>query len=67
MKTKYKYIHFTKKLSDWGCFNNKSNTLLGTIEWYPRWNQYCFVPNGKNIIFNSTCLLDIVDFIKQLQ
>ena len=36
---------------------------LGLIKWYPAWRQYCFFPLSETV-FNNTCLLDIVEFIK---
>jgi hypothetical protein len=73
MKTKYRYIHFIdcslvfkkKKTQTWLCKNNSSNNILGEIKWYSNWRQYCifFEPTA---VFNSTCLLDIADFLNQL-
>jgi hypothetical protein len=71
MKTKYKYIHFedvtpqNKKTQVWLCRNNRSYYLLATIKWYSRWRQYCSF-GEPNTIFNSSCHLDIADFLKQL-
>lgn len=71
MKTRYKYIHFTKydhcDYWDIETNNNPSAPPLGIIEWYSRWKQWCFTPNKNiNTIFNVSCLADIIDFIKQL-
>jgi len=71
IQTKYPYIHFEKsknhphlKTEIWYCLNNKSNSILGTIKWYGTWKQYCFLPDLA--IFNKGCLLDIIDFLNQL-
>lgn len=70
MKIKYKYIHFEKlgeygKHSQYACYNNKSNGMLGGISYYIKWRQFVFYPQADTI-FNSSCLLDIVDFLDQL-
>lgn len=71
MTTKYKYIHFIKiedkpKTSVWQCLNNKSKAELGVVKWYPSWRQYCFFTTYQ-AVFNNSCLLDISDFISQLE
>ncbi len=74
MKTKYKFINFKEIQKDtsarpiYNIFNNKSNEELGGISYYHRWKQYVFYINPEaDAIFNDSCLLDIVDFIKQLK
>jgi hypothetical protein len=72
MKTNYKYIHFVisrevcngKKV--WECRNNKTNHVLAEIFWYKPWEEWCFTQADKNIVFNSGCLKDTIDFINQL-
>ncbi len=73
MKTKYKFIHFveTEDLSldipkMYECINNKSKTVLGYIAHYTVWHEYVFSQADSGIVFNSSCLLDIVDFLNQL-
>lgn len=69
MKTRYKFINFKQSIVDekaWRCFNNKTNYQLGYIGYNVAWKQYCFYPDG-NSVFSSSCLLDIVYFIKQLK
>lgn len=72
MKTKYKYIHFEHRSSElytndniWTCRNNKSNSLLGMIEYYPSWRQHV-ISFEKGCVFNNTCLQDIIHFLEQL-
>ena len=66
MKTKYKFIHFVEfKDGLWLCKNNKSNDELGYLEFYSRWKQWTFRATAM-AVFNSTCLDDISDFLKQL-
>jgi hypothetical protein len=72
MKTEYKYIHFLlsgqkTKTNVYSVLNNKSNGLLGTIQWHPAWRQYCFYTEGYDCVFSDGCLADIIDFIKQLK
>ena len=66
MKTKYKFIYF-KQLENslWAC-NNKSNEPLGYVEYYPQWKQYVFSTLTPDVVFNVSCLQDIIHFIKQL-
>lgn len=74
METKYKYIHFEARQTEalfpnvkpgFVIRNNKSDAILGAIEWYPPWKRYCFIPN-EVAIFDSSCLADIQHFIGQL-
>jgi hypothetical protein len=71
MRTEYKYINFVKigdtgKTSTWAIQNNRSNSSLGEIKWYSAWREYCFFTTS-GVVFNKSCMLDILDFIKQLQ
>ena len=72
MKNKYKYINFVPNSSIFdgdGYYeirNNKSNALLGTIDFYDNWNQYV-LNTIDGIVFNKSCLLDIINFISQLK
>ena len=71
MKTRYKFIYFIHvankpKTSVWHCLNNGSDSLLGGIEWYGPWRQYCFFPEFDTV-FNVSCLEDINHFIGQLK
>ena len=70
MKTKYRFIHFVEttwgdKIKSYHCYNNKSQTKLGLIEYYTTWKQYVFESYAGNI-FSQDCLADIIDFMKQL-
>lgn len=78
IKTQYEFIEFVKidqkpKTAVYECRNLKSNLVLGIVRWYGAWRQYCFEPTGDvcahdfgSVVFNASCLLDIVAFIKQL-
>lgn len=73
MTTKYKHITFgyaelnrnynPPKLF-YLCYNN-DNEDLGVVEWYDPWNQYVYhdICNG---FYSQSCLLDINDFLSQL-
>jgi len=70
MKTEYKYISF--KLTDGKdnkkgalCLNKKTGTVLGYIEYYKLWKQYA-IEFLEDCVFNNSCLLDIADFLGQL-
>jgi hypothetical protein len=70
MKTEYKYIRFmclgdTGKTSRWSIHNIRTQAFLGEIKWYSAWRQYCFFTTMDSV-FNDSCMLDILDFIKQL-
>jgi len=66
MKMKYKYIRFRKCLGYYEIISNSQGVVLGTIEWYKVWKQFCFIPKD-NCIFSRSCMLDIADFLDQLQ
>jgi len=42
--------------------NAGSDNVLGTIEWYGPWRQFCFVPKGATV-WSAGCLQDVRDFI----
>lgn len=66
MKTKYKYVEM--KLDNgkvWHVGNHKTNDYLGTIQYYPRWKEWEFLPN-PDTGYTHVCLVDIADFINQL-
>lgn len=70
MKTRYKYIHFEElHLADgplrYFCLNNKDGGELGYVEYYESWQTWVFSAD-HNCVFNSSCLRDIADFMKQL-
>lgn len=45
---------------------NKSTTYLGMIYFYPSWRKFIFRPEA-DIIFDTSCLLDIVNKLNELQ
>jgi hypothetical protein len=67
MKTEYKHIHFERAPGAGTIYicRNYSGETLGYISVYEEWQQFCFYSKG-NIILSKSCLLDIVDFLKQL-
>ena len=74
MKTKHKHIYFEKLVTKgnvpkptWLCCNNKTDEQLGQLEWHVSWRQYVFAAGSEIVIFSKSCLLDICDFIKQLE
>ena len=72
MKTKYKYIHFNETVKGtWYCYNNKTESDLGCVEYYKRWKQWVWVWGRigefeQDRVFNGQCLEDIIDFLGQL-
>ena len=73
MQTEYKYLKFVllghKPRTDvWGCFGTGGTSdMLGTVEWYGRWRQYCLFNDGDvGCVFSGDCLDDISHFLKQV-
>ncbi len=75
MKTEYQYIHFihvptpTRKTERYFCHNLSGGDMLGVVEWYGPWRQYCFAPVGlklTEIVLSKGCMEDVCDFISQL-
>lgn len=71
MKTNYEFIYFEKterkpKTSVWACVSRRSGDEIGNVRWYGPWRQYSFFPANQTV-FNRGCLLDILDFLKQLK
>jgi len=71
IKTNYKYINMVeietekpRKTTVWKVVN-KFGICLGRISWYSVWRLYCLFPDD-GIIFNTSCLENINDFINQL-
>ncbi|MCK5016251.1 MAG: hypothetical protein KAS32_04190 [Candidatus Peribacteraceae bacterium] len=68
---KYKHIYFTKSTQIqaekpiYECRNNKSKEIIAVIYWYPQWKQFVF-GFYEDAVFSQSCLLDIVDFIKDV-
>lgn len=48
-----------------GVYSKTQGSMLGVIGWYPRWRQYCFIPNPQTI-FNADCLGTITNCIRML-
>jgi len=44
--------------------NNKSGDILGYVVYYPTWRQYVFSQADEGMVFNNTCLRDVVDFME---
>lgn len=64
-----KYVHITVKPFNevdgktvYGVHSNKGDSLLGLIEFYPRWKTYTFAPE-EDSVFDATCLSYIIDFM----
>lgn len=62
MIRRYKYIHFSGDNGYWFCFANRDGAMLGHVEWFRRWGQYCFFPRGDTV-HNVECLGHIADFL----
>lgn len=51
------------KTKVWAVKSKRNGNVLGQIRWFGRWRQYSFYPE-HNTIFDSTCLKDITEFLK---
>ena len=80
LKTKFKYIHFTKMedmqagpvtlttaTETWVCSNNKTRGTLCFINWYVGWKQWVVGEVCPGSIFSADCLRDIAEFMAQLE
>ncbi|MFA5151484.1 MAG: hypothetical protein WC554_02875 [Clostridia bacterium] len=66
-----KYLDFVeintyRKTKTFEVKSKSSRYILAVIRWYAPWRQYCFFPMFDTV-FNNTCLLDIIEFIKNLK
>jgi hypothetical protein len=52
-----------RKTDRWCIFAN-SGVVLGDVEWFGRWRQYCFNP-APSTTFNSGCLQDLAKFLAE--
>lgn len=55
-----------RKTDIYQVFNKEFGELLGNISWHAPWRKYSFFPAGKNLVFEATCLQDIVNFLNKL-
>ncbi len=70
MEKKYKFITikqvdgelFAKK-PVYRIFNNRTKSQLGILSYYTPWKEYVF-SSMESCVFNNTCLLDVLDFMK---
>ena len=69
LKTKYKYLEFVigagKEEKDWTVWN-KYDDFLGLLVYNKKWKDWELCPE-PNTGWTTQCLLDTVDFIKQLK
>ena len=67
MKIKYKHIEFIQNAGEWDIVNRKSRAIIGGIVHHDGWREYVFVTSDKHpAIYSSSCLNDIIGFIKKL-
>ena len=68
MKTKYTHIYFEKEETtdkNWPCWSN-TGVILGYVEYHKPWKKWV-IETIDDIIFDSSCLRDIADFMEQLE
>ena len=67
MKILKKFIYFIETLDEfsfksWEVRNNKSNELLGKINFYKDWKQYVFYPSSYTY-WSKDCIKDLYEFM----
>jgi hypothetical protein len=67
MKTKYKFIDFTKVKDLWVIRNIKSGVPIAALEYYAPWRQWVLSAVNPGSVFSADCLTDIADFLVQLK
>ena len=50
------------KTSRWSVLSRTQGSLLGSLQWFPRWRQYTFDP-ADGTTFNAECLKDVAEFL----
>ena len=58
-------VDILPKTTEWNVINNKSEMLLGTVQWYGPWRQYTFEAIDQPIL-NNGCLVELADFLSEL-
>ncbi len=65
-KTRYKHVSFDETIKGvWYCCHNKHDADMGKATYYGRWKQWVMEFENDRI-FNEQCLIDIADFLSQL-
>ena len=66
----YKYITIEQRDDEmfnkhpvYRIYNNRSKEEIGILSYYKPWRQYVF-SSQPDCVFNNTCLLDVLDFMK---
>ena len=49
---------------EWAVFD-KSNNVLGTVQWYGRWRAHVYHPTA-NTVLSEECLRSLADWLKKL-
>ena len=62
---KFVVVRYKPKTKVIAVASKSSGEELGRIEWFAKWRQYCFMPNGMTV-FNNDCLKDIENIITTL-
>ena len=54
----------SRKTGRWTVLTNHDD-VLGVVQWFPRWRQYCFDPHDGTT-FNDGCLRDLATFLARV-
>ena len=70
--TKYEYITVEpmplqpgRKTTTHNIYSSRGD-LIGWIEWYGAWRQYCLCP-GSGTVWSDGCLVDVRDYMARLK
>ena len=69
-ETKYLIFQVTKekaKTVEVSVINRNGKYVIATIEWYPHWRQYVFIPTPEfDTVWNNTCLNSVISVLNEL-
>lgn len=41
----------------------RNGSMIGIVEWYPRWREYVFQPDDQTVVLSHQCLRDLAMFL----
>jgi hypothetical protein len=56
----------SNKTGRWDVVNKTDGSFLGRISWHGAWRQYCFNTTGQPSIWNSECMIELSQLLKDL-
>ncbi len=55
-----------RKTHKYEVLNRRRRTLIGVIQWYGPWRQFCFFPE-RGTVWSAGCLADMQDAIAKVK